>query len=145
MSTGATPVSIPRTALLLMTPSLVVSFFLVAGPQLRAPPVFRLIQLAPDDSLSPRVNRYNKTQNTARQMILSHHGPNGIGKRITNSHTRHDQPFDAGALAWTSLLPGFSICGVVRRPSLRAAPAFPSAAITTRGLPHLFCESCRKD
>ncbi len=51
-------------------------------------------------------------------MILSHHGLNGIGKRITNSHTRHDQPFGAGEGALPSGFAGVSICAVARWPSI---------------------------
>src|SRR6266478_7536836 len=43
-----------------------------------------------------RVNRYTNEQNTAKQMIVSHHGLNGIGNKSTINHKRHDQPFREG-------------------------------------------------
>src|SRR6266851_2729033 len=58
--------------------------------------------------LSSRVNRYTKEQNTAKQMIVSHHGLKGIGNKTTSNHKRH-QLFREGVVSPPPVFAGISI------------------------------------
>jgi hypothetical protein len=55
------------------------------------------------------VNRYANEQNTAKQMIVSHHGLKGIGNKSTSNHTRHDEPFREGDGSPQLIFAGISI------------------------------------
>jgi len=40
---------------------------------------------------------HSNEQNTAKQMIVSHHGLNGIGNKMMSDHLIHPQPFREGS------------------------------------------------
>jgi hypothetical protein len=58
--------------------------------------------------ISSRVNRYTKELNTAKQMIVSHHGLKGTGNKSTSNHKRH-QLFREGVLSSPPVFAGISI------------------------------------